>query len=281
MSLFFLAKRFVAGEELEPAIRVVRGINDSGMSATLNLLGEHVSHREDVMRSAGEYVELFDRIAESGIDANVSLKLTQVGLDIDEGLCFDQVSRILDRASASNNFLRLDMEGSQYTQRTLDMFYRLFQGHKNVGIVIQAYLHRSAADIEELNRVQARARLCKGAYKEPPELAFQPMTEIRANYMRLAKSLIFQGKYTGIATHDDLLIDGVKALVADDRRLREKFEFQMLYGIRPTTQSALIREGYRLRIYVPYGSQWLPYFYRRLRERKENVWFVLKNLFKA
>ncbi len=281
MSLLFLAKRFVAGEELESALRVAGQLNQSGMSVSLNLLGEHVANREDAFRSTAEYIQVYDRIAEAGVDSNVSIKLTQLGLNIDESLCFDQVSKILERAREYQNFLRLDMEGTPYTQRTLDMFYRLFQGHKNIGVVIQAYLFRSEADIDRLNQFQARIRLCKGAYKEPPELAIQKMPQIRANYMRLARRLLKDGNYLGIATHDDILINGVKEFVGRESISRDSFEFQMLYGIRTPTQAALVKEGYRLRVYVPYGTQWLPYFYRRLRERKENIWFVLRNLFRA
>ncbi|MBI4468717.1 MAG: proline dehydrogenase family protein [Acidobacteria bacterium] len=280
MSLFVLARRFVAGEEVGPAIRAVRELNQSGMSASLNLLGEHVSTKEDVLRSTAEYLRLFDCIAESGVEANVSLKLTQLGLDIDPNLCYDQVSGILEHPSSVGNFLRLDMEGTPYTQRTLDMFFRLFGGHQNVGVVIQAYLHRSEADIRQLNQARARVRLCKGAYKEPPEMAIQRIPEIRARFLELAGSLLADGAFSGFATHDDELIGGVKTLVREDHAEREKFEFQMLYGIRTATQAGLVREGYKLRVYVPYGTQWAPYFYRRLRERKENIWFVARNLFK-
>jgi proline dehydrogenase len=210
----------------------------------------------------------------------VSLKLTQMGLDIGRHYCLDNVARICERAAAGNNFVRIDMEGSAYTERTLNLFYELFQKHRNVGIVIQAYLHRSEQDIRKLIELGARVRLCKGAYKEPPSLAVQTMTAVRQNFIALASLLLIQGNHLAIATHDDVLISWIKNYVVQHQLPKEGFEFQMLYGVRSETQRQLAAQGYSMRVYVPFGTHWLPYFYRRMRERKENVAFVLKHLFR-
>ena len=204
-----------------------------------------------------------------------------MGLDIDAEFCLANMVRICERASALQCFVRIDMEGSDYTQKTLDLFSDLFRRHKNVGIVIQAYLHRSLKDTLELIDLGARVRLCKGAYKEPPALALQEMAEIRKNFKKLSESLLLKGDYPALATHDDELIAWVRSFTASHGIGKEKFEFQMLYGVRPETQRKLAAEGYNMRVYVPYGTHWLPYFYRRLRERKENVYFVLKHLFRT
>jgi proline dehydrogenase len=280
MSLLFLAKRFVAGEEFEAAIPAIRRLNEKGIHVTVNRLGEHVKDKATAERAKHEYLAALDHIKRARVDANVSIKPTQIGLDIGDDFCYHTVAPAVAKAAEYGNFIRLDMEGSPYTQRTLDLFYRLFEDYRNVGIVIQAYLYRSAQDIEALNRVKAPVRLCKGAYKEPADIAYQKMDDIRAVYLKLAQSLITDGHYPGIATHDDGLIDAVKRFVDERKISRNQFEFQMLYGIRPEVQEKLAQQGYNIRVYVPYGPEWLPYFYRRLRERKENVWFVMKNWFR-
>jgi len=203
-----------------------------------------------------------------------------MGLDISDECCYENMERILAKAEECQNYVRIDMEGSSYTQRTLDLFFKLLQNHKNVGIVIQAYLYRSEQDILRLNEVKARVRLCKGAYKEPRSIAYKRMKDIRKNFLKLAKILLTHGNYPGIATHDDILIEAIKRWTGENGIGKEAFEFQMLYGIRPHTQELLAQQGYNMRVYVPFGTHWFPYFSRRLRERKENVWFVVKNLFK-
>ncbi len=279
--LFPLAKRFVSGHTIDEAIAAVRRLNDQGITATLDVLGENVTERKTAEAAVSSYLQTLDAIGQSNIRANVSLKLTQMGLDIDRDFCLANLVRICERAAALSCFVRIDMEGSNYTQKTLELFYDLFRKHKNVGIVIQAYLHRSLKDIQQLIDLGARVRLCKGAYQEPPTLALQEMPEIRQNFKQLAEALLLKGDYPAIATHDDELIAWVKSFATTNGIGREKFEFQMLYGVRPDTQRKLAAEGYNMRVYVPYGTHWLPYFYRRLRERKENVYFVLKHLFRT
>jgi proline dehydrogenase len=280
MSLFFLAKRFVAGEQFEVVIPVIKELNDKGLHVTINMLGEHVHDHSAAEQSTEEYLAVLERLERASADCNVSIKPTQMGLDISDEYCYQNIMKVSARAAECRNFIRLDMEGSPYTQRTLDLFFKLHQEYKDIGVVIQAYLYRSERDIEELNHLQARVRLCKGAYRESPHIAMQTMTDIRQNYMKLAERLLTQGNYPGIATHDDILIESVKRLAGEKGIGKDRFEFQMLYGMRPETQEDIVRQGYNMRVYVPYGPHWLPYFYRRLRERKENIWFVLKTLFK-
>ena len=279
MNLFFLARRFVAGVDVENAIRVVRGLNQKGLRATLDLLGENVRDRAQAERAVEAYGQLLEQIAMAGIESDISVKLTQLGLDISDAFCEANMERLLARASACGNFVWIDMEGSAYTQRTLDLFFRLFRTHPNVGVAIQAYLYRSEQDVRRLADVGARVRLCKGAYKEPKTIAYRRMRDIRRQFLRLAEILLERGREPAIATHDDQLLEAVKRWTAERGIGPERFEFQMLYGIRPRAQEALARAGYRVRVYVPFGTHWFPYFSRRLRERKENVWFVVRNLF--
>ncbi|MFI5174910.1 MAG: proline dehydrogenase family protein [Terriglobia bacterium] len=282
MSLLFrLASRFVAGERVDQAITSVRKLNSKGMTASLDILGENVHDRTTADRAVQAYIGLLGGIHDAGIDSNISVKLTMTGLDIGDDYCLENVSRILEKAGALNNFVRIDMEGSPYTDRTLKLFLQLHKKYPQVGAVIQAYLHRSEGDIDALNAAGARVRLCKGAYREPPSVAIQRMSDIRNNYRKLAEKILTGGVYPAIATHDSSLIKWTKQFVAERGIANDKFEFQMLYGIRKGTQESIVREGYRMRIYVPFGTHWAPYFYRRLRERKENVWFVVSNLFKG
>jgi proline dehydrogenase len=278
--LFPIAKRFVAGQTIQEAISAVRHLNASCILTTLDVLGENVSDRRAAEAAVAAYLETLDWIQREGLSSNVSLKLTQMGLDIDRDYCLDNVARICERAAAGRNFVRIDMEGSAYTDRTLNLFYDLFQKHQNVGVVIQAYLHRSEQDVRKLIKLGARVRLCKGAYKEPPSLAVQTLAGVRQNFMSLASILLSQGTHSAIATHDDVLISWTKNYIAQHQLPKGRFEFQMLYGVRSETQRQLAAQGYFMRVYVPFGTHWLPYFYRRMRERKENVAFVLENLFR-
>lgn len=275
-----MARSFVAGEVADEAIEVVKSLNARGIMATLDVLGEGVKDRETADRAVQAYLDLLDSIHRSGIASHVSLKLTQMGLDIDTDYCYENMVKIVGRAARLANFVRIDMEGSPHTDRTLDIFYRLREKFDNVGIVIQAYLYRSEQDIQKLNQIKARVRICKGAYKEPQEIAIKKMKDIRANFIKLSEMLFREGVYPAIATHDDKLIEWTKAYTAVHQIPRDQFEFQYLYGIRNKTFQKLAREGYRVRCYVPFGTHWLPYFSRRLRERKENVFFVIKNFFK-
>jgi len=278
--LFLVAKRFVSGQTIQEAISAVRHLNSFGILTTLDVLGENVSDRRTAEVAVAAYLETLDWIQREGLRSNVSLKLTQMGLDIDRDYCLDNVARVCERAAARNNFVRIDMEGSAYTERTLNLFYELFAKHRNVGIVIQAYLHRSEQDVRKLIELGARVRLCKGAYKEPPSLAVQTMAGVRQNFISLASLLLRQGTHPAIATHDDVLLSWTRSYIAQQKLPKDGFEFQMLYGVRSHTQRKLAEQGYPMRVYVPFGTHWLPYFYRRMRERKENVGFVLKHLFR-
>lgn len=277
-----VASRFIAGETLDAAIAAIRALNGKGLLATLDHLGENVHTEADSTRAADAYVALLDKIALTGVQSNASLKLTQLGLDVSEEVCLRNMRRILSRAVASNNFIRIDMEGSPYTGKTLNVFRTLRAEFPNVGIVIQSYLFRSAEDVAALAAEGANIRLCKGAYKEPAHIAYPEKSDVDAAYIRLAKVYMdTPGAYIGLATHDDKMISALKAYAAEKNIPRDKFEFQMLYGIRPQAQLQLAQEGYKVRVYVPYGTEWYPYFMRRLAERPANVWFILKNYFRG
>ena len=286
---FALARRFVAGETLDTALGAVGDLLDDGLFVTLDLLGEHVHDRTRADGFAQAYGDLVGRLADlrdargAAPDAlNISIKLSMIGQVIDRPLAEANLRALLDRAREAEMFVRLDMEGSDITDSTLGLFEAVYPDYEGlVGPVLQAYLHRTAADVARMVELQARVRLCKGAYKEPASVAYHDMPTIRWHYRRLAQTLLTEGHYPGIATHDDELISAVKQTVATHGVSRDAFEFQMLYGIRTETQRQIQAEGYRMRIYVPYGTEWVPYFSRRLRERKENVWFVLENLVRA
>lgn len=273
------ASRFVAGESVEAVIEPVKALNAQGISATLDLLGESVRNEQEVAEVLDTYLQLFQNIGAQKLNANVSIKLTALGLDIDPELCCRNMERLLN-AAGPTQFVRIDMESSDYTQRTLDLFLRLWNSpaqYRNVGAVIQSYLHRSAGDIEMLIKLGARVRLCKGAYKEPATVAFPEKSEVDANYVRLMERLLKDGNYPGIATHDEKIIEATKAYAAANAIGLERFEFQMLYGIRRDLQTQLVKDGYRVRVYTPFGTHWYPYMMRRLAERPANLWFVLKN----
>ncbi|MEO8286773.1 MAG: proline dehydrogenase family protein [Chloroflexota bacterium] len=276
------ALRFVAGETLNQAVKTIVALNKKGIMATFDHLGENISTADEAVASADSYIEVLDRIERTRIKSNVSLKLTQMGLDVDEELCYRNVARICRRASELNNFVRIDMESSAYTDRTLDLFRRLWHesGYRNVGVVLQAYLYRTEQDIREMNALGARVRLCKGAYNEPAEVAFPKKADVDANYAKLTALLLKEGTYPGIATHDARLIQYTKRYAASRGIDRAKFEFQMLYGVRRELQMELAQQGYNMRVYVPYGKEWYPYFMRRLAERPANVMFMVSNLVK-
>jgi proline dehydrogenase len=277
--LTIFAKRFITGETIESAIGAVKILNANKMTATLDILGENVTNKEMAIKTADSYLEILEAIAKNGIDSNISLKLTQMGLDISDDFCYENVSRILDRAMALKIFTRVDMEGSPYTERTLGLVYRWHDKYPNIGIVIQAYLYRSEKDIMELNRRKITVRLCKGAYKEPKEVAFQSKLEVNNNYMKLAGLLLKDGPYPAIASHDYKMIEAAMASAKKYGRKNNDFEFQMLYGINRSGQRKIVEDGYRMRIYTPFGTHWFPYYYRRLRERKENIFFIIKYMF--
>jgi proline dehydrogenase len=277
-----LANRFVAGETLDTALAAVARLNARGITASLDLLGESV-HNETEARAAGdEYVRMLDRIHERKADANVSVKLTAMGLDISEDLCVATMHRILQRAREYQTFVRIDMESSEYTQRTLDLFeQRLYPAYReNVGIVLQSYLYRTFADVQRANLIKARVRICKGAYKEPETVAYPEKNDVDSNYIRSMHELMLKGNYPGIATHDEAIISEAKRFAKENEIAPTRFEFQMLYGVRRDLQDRLVREGYRVRVYVPFGTQWYPYLMRRLAERPANVAFLTGSVFK-
>ncbi len=282
---FVLARRFVASETLEGALPVLEDLHKKGLHTSLDLLGEYIEERELAELARDLYIRLVHTLADEhdahGFDANISIKLSMIGQKIDEDFCLDNLRQLLAVAREKDVFVRLDMEGSDITASTLRLFETVYPDHPDhVGVVLQAYLKRTRADVERMCEMKARVRLCKGAYKEPPEIAYQRMDVIREHFVAHMKRLITEARYPGIATHDDLLIEATKQFVAQEGIDHDRFEFQMLYGIRPETQVQIAQEGYHMRVYGPYGRQWVPYFTRRLRERKENVWFVLKNLFR-
>jgi len=270
-----LVRRFIAGETLTEAIENVQKLNAADMTATLDYLGESVGTAAEAGAAAAQYIAILHGIERAGARCNASLKLTQMGLDVDRALCQRNVERIVAQAAQFDNFIRIDMEGSSFTQITLDIFKAIFAAHTNVGVVIQAYLYRSEADIRELNALGARVRLCKGAYSEPAAVAFPAKADTDANYVKLMQMLLSEGAYPGIATHDERMIEATLAYAAKQGIAADRFEFQMLYGIRRDLQEKLVRDGFRLRVYVPYGEEWYPYMVRRLAERPANLLFVL------
>jgi len=276
---FFLAKRFVAGDTIASALDAVRALNGEGLTATLDFLGEDVTQREEAERTRDVYLELLDAIRRDGLRTNVSVKLTALGLLIDERLAASHLEQIAARAAANDDpFVRIDMEGSALTDATLCVFERAFATYRNVGPVLQCYLHRTAADLEHAIALGARVRLCKGAYNEPREIAYKDMPTIRREYVRLAETLLARGTYPGIATHDERIIEAVRTFVRAHSVGVDTFEFQMLYGVRPDAQRELVRDGYRVRVYVPFGTHWAGYFYRRVIERRENAMLALRAL---
>jgi proline dehydrogenase len=278
-----LTTRFVAGESIDEAVDFIREINAEGCSATFDHLNESVGSDAEAEREVVEYLNILSKIEESHINSNASIKLTQFGLGLDPELAYRNARKVVEDAHRRGNFVRVDMEDSNVTQVTLDIFKRLRSefGLNDVGIVLQSYLRRTYSDAQELLKLPARIRICKGAYNEPPEVAFPDKKDVDANYVRVMQLLLSSGTYHGIATHDPKMIDATVNFVNKEGIGKDKFEFQMLYGIRRDLQRQLARDGYNMRIYVPYGKHWYPYFMRRLAERPANVWFVLKNILKG
>ena len=273
------ARRFIAGETIEEAITCVAGLPAKGVHLTLDYLGESVTSADAAAKAAADYVGILEKIFASGIERNISLKLTQLGLDVDRATAVDNMRRILEPADRHGFFVRIDMENSPYTAATLGIVEVLWQqGHRQIGTVIQSYLKRSEADIRHLNTLGVRVRLVKGAYKEPKTVAFQKKSEVDASFVELMRLLLDEGAYPAIATHDPVMIDATKAYAKQKGYAADRFEFQMLYGIRRDLQTQLVKDGYRMRVYVPFGRQWYPYFMRRLGERPANVAFVLRGI---
>ena len=276
-----LVQRFIAGEQLEHALTAVQELNRLGITATLDHLGESITSEAATHQEVHEYQQALRRIAEANVHSNVSVKLTQLGLDIDEQLCLRNTRSIVETAAQHSNFVRIDMEDSTKTDVTLRIFRTLRAEFENVGIVLQSSLYRSEQDLADVLALGSRVRLCKGAYKETAAVAFPVKSDVDANFVKLMQQLLKSGLYHGIATHDEAMIAATKAFVAQENLARDAFEFQMLFGIRRDLQVKLVEEGYRVRVYVPYGEAWYPYFMRRLAERPANIWFVVKNLVKG
>ena len=278
-----LSRRFVAGTTIEDALAVTRATNRLGLSVSVDNLGENVTNADEARHSAQLYHQMLDQMSAQKLNANVSLKLTHMGLDVDENMAYDITSQLVQHAARINNFVRVDMEGSPYTQRTLDFVRKLHAEPENagkVGAVIQAYLFRSEKDIEQMLAGGIRVRLCKGAYKEPPEIAFEKKEDTDANYIKLMKMLLKSGIYHGIATHDENMIRATIEFAQKEKIPASAFEFQMLYGIRRDLQQKLVKDGWACRVYVPFGTEWYPYLMRRLAERPANALFILRNLFR-
>jgi proline dehydrogenase len=276
---FFLAKRFIAGETAAEAMNAVAALNAQGMTATLDFLGEDVTSRTEAERTRDAYAELLAAIRARNVESNVSVKLTAMGLLVDEEFALGNLRAVLEAASHNRDpFVRVDMEGSAVTDATLRVFERAYAETQHVGPVLQAYLKRTPQDVERMIALGARVRLCKGAYSEPPAIAYKDMPTIRRRFLRSAEALLERGNYPGIATHDPRIIAAVQTFAHERGIGRDRFEFQMLYGVRPELQRKLVADGYRLRIYVPYGTHWAGYFYRRITERPENALFALRSM---
>ncbi len=275
------ARRFIAGEQVEEAIEAAREVERQGLMVTLDLLGESVASHEEARAATFAYIAVMEAIERAGVGRNISLKLTQLGLDIDQATCVDNLRRIFDVAAKSEFFVRIDMENSPYTDRTLDTFETLWGiGYRQAGVVIQSYLRRSTADITRVNALGARIRLVKGAYRESAAVAFQQKTEVDAAFVEQMKLLLTEGTYPAIATHDPAMIDATTSFAKANGIAHDRYEFQMLYGIRRDLQASLARDGHPFRVYVPFGKEWFPYFMRRLGERPANVGFVVGSILK-
>jgi proline dehydrogenase len=274
------ASRFVAGETIDEAVKASLELKQRGITVSLDLLGESVTIESEAIAARDQYLDMLDRMAAAGLEVNVSVKLTQMGLDVAEDLCQANMVRILDKARHHHGFVRLDMESSEYTQKTLSFFTdRLYANYgRHAGVVIQSALRRSEGDINDLIRLDARVRLCKGAYLEPASVAFPDKQDVDRNYVLLMERLLLQGHYPGIATHDEAIIQHARSFARDHRIGPDRFEFQMLYGVRRDLQSRLRQAGYNVRVYIPFGTQWYPYLMRRLAERPANIAFILGNL---
>jgi len=272
-----VSRRFVAGEVVDDAIEATRALNKMKMHVSLDHLGENVTDAKEAKSAAQDYIAILDRIKQSGVDANISVKLTALGLDISQELCEQNVCRILEHAQQFPIFVRIDMEGSAYTEQTVDITLRMHTQYEHVGTVIQSCMHSSKKHVEQLNAQGVRVRLVKGAYKEPKTVAFQQKSEVDHNFIRLMAMLLQRGNYPAIATQDEAIINATCKFARDNGISKSAFEFQMLYGIRRDLQAKLVNQGYNLRIYVPYGSQWYPYLMRRMAERPANLFFILSN----
>ena len=273
------AKKYIAGEKLEDGIRVVKELNEKGIAATMDVLGESVRTKAESVHAKNECLNLLDAISKSNLNANLSLKPTQMGLGIDKDFCFEQVSEILQKAKQLNNFVRIDMEDSAFTDTTIELYKRLYDKFDNVGIVVQAYLRRTMGDIESPSMNGSNYRLCKGIYIEPEEISFKSRSDIRNNFVNILNRMFDRGNYVGIATHDDYLVDKAYEMIKQKNLPKNKFEFQMLYGVKEKLRDKINADGYKIRIYVPFGEDWYRYSIRRLQENPHMAWHITKSIF--
>lgn len=273
------AKRYIAGEKLEDAIRVTKELNDKGIATTVDVLGEAVTSKKESEEAKKECLTVLDAINQNKLDANLSLKPTQLGLMLDSKFCYDQVSEILERAKSYNNFVRIDMEDSSTTTLTFELHNKLKEKYSNVGVVVQAYLKRTYDDVMRQNAMGTHYRLCKGIYVEPEEIAFKDRQQIRDNYLKVLETMLKNGNYVGIATHDDYLVEGSYKLISQLNIPKNKFEFQMLYGVKEELRNKINADGYKVRIYVPFGEHWYKYSIRRLQENPQVAWYITKSIF--
>lgn len=280
-SIPFYAKRFISGTNIQEALKVVRDLNEKNISVTLDALGENIQEKAQATNFTNEYLEMLDAISKDKLNCYVSIKLTMLGLDIDENFCFENFSQILERADKYNIRVAMDMEGSYYTERTIKMYEMAAQKFSSPEIVLQAYLYRTKNDLERVLKANGRVRLCKGAYKEPAEKAFQKMPQIIENYKLCIQKLLLEGKRVCIASHDDTIINFCKKFIKENNIPKDRYEFQMLYGLREKTWMKMVQEGHNMTVYVPYGEHWQAYYSRRLAERKENIFFIIRNFFRS
>lgn len=275
----FFSKKYIAGETLDEAVELVKSLNKEGIYATIDVLGESVKNKEEAVEAKNKALEVLETIQKYNLMANLSIKPTQMGLNIDEEFCFNQVTELTERAKQLNNFIRIDMEDSPYTDLTFKLLKRLKEKYENTGVVVQAYLKRTYDDVAELNKIGTNYRLCKGIYIESPDIAYKGKQEIRDNYLKILESILKAGNYIGIATHDEYLIQAAKKMIKDLNISKDKFEFQMLCGVREDIRRKTNSEGYKLRIYVPFGKDWYSYSVRRLQENPQIAGYIFKSLF--
>lgn len=279
--VYIFAKKYIAGTKLSDAVRVVKELNQKDIMATMDVLGEAISTKEEALAAKHECYEVLDAIKENNLNANLSIKPTQLGLSIDEDFAYDNILEIVEKAASFNNFVRIDMEDSPFTSSTIKLYRRIKEKYPaNVGIVVQAYLKRTLADVKELNAEGGHYRLCKGIYVEPAEIAYKDREKVRENYLAVLDEMLSNGNYVGIATHDDPLIDGAYKMISEKGIDHEKYEFQMLYGVKENLRDKINKDGHRLRIYVPYGEQWYAYSVRRLQENPQVAWYITKSVLK-
>lgn len=277
--VYIFAKKYIAGVKIEDAVRVVKELNAKGILATMDVLGEAISTKKEAEEAKKECLLVLDAINNNKLNANLSIKPTQLGLGIDKDFCFLLISEILERAKSYNNFVRIDMEDSPFTSLTIELVLRLKQKFSNVGIVVQAYLKRTVQDVAEMNKCGMNYRLCKGIYVEPAEIAYKDRQEVRDNYLKILDMMLDNGNYVGIATHDEFLINGAYNLISKKNYSKDRFEFQMLYGVRENLRDKINADGYKIRVYVPYGEQWYAYSVRRLKENPQVAWYIFKSIF--